>query len=387
VTPGNRSTRHVRAACVSPPAAVPHFRATGTIFLSCTESPCERCWSYKNTVERSETLESSTRAARDKALAYLASIFPSVPATGGRIVIGLAGFLLGALIFGLLAVIEYSAWVLVAPPRPRNAGDACDPPTTADLESTTRPEPILTIAGDGVRLAGLWHPATGPTTARTVLLLHGFAEASAALQALRVATLNRAGWNVAALDLRAYGKSEGLFASFGGREADDVAAWLDALARRFSPGQPLFPVLWGRSMGAAIAVRAAASDRRVRALILESPMVDLDEAMAVWFRRRRAPMPRLLARLATRRAGKLAGVSLTRPRPIDVAPRVRCPVLIVHGSDDTLIPGSEVKRLTTAFPVPPRFIEVPGAGHADVITVGGDTLLEQITRFLREELT
>ena len=187
---------------------------------------------------------------------------------------------------------------------------------------------------------------------------------------------------MAALDLRAYGNSGGSFASFGGREAEDVRAWLDALEAKLSPGQPLLPVLWGRSMGAAISVRAATMESRVRALVLESPMVDLNDAMVVFYRKRRAPMPRLLARLATRRAGKIAGVSLTHPRPLECAPQVRCPVLIIHGSDDTLIPGPEVQRLARAFAVSPRLIEVPGAGHADVITIGENTLLEQVTEFL-----
>ena len=71
------------------------------------------------------------------------------------------------------------------------------------------------------------HPAPAELFAResgngpTVLLLHGFAEASATLQAMRVGTLNHTGWNAAALDLRAYGKSGGSFASFGGREEQD----------------------------------------------------------------------------------------------------------------------------------------------------------------------
>ena len=147
-------------------------------------------------------------------------------------------------------------------------------------------------AADGARLAGLWYPA-GPRepTGGTAILLHGFAEASSDVQAQRVAALNQAGWNVAALDLRGYGPSEGPFASFGGREADDVRTWLDALAERVGPANELLPVLWGRSMGAAIAVRAAALDSRIRALVLESPMVSLDDAMAVWFRKRRAPFP------------------------------------------------------------------------------------------------
>ena len=99
---------------------------------------------------------------------------------------------------------------------------------------------------------------------------------------------------------RGYGRSSGTFASFGGREAGDVRVWLDTLAAWPGRARPLLPVLWGRSMGAAIAVRAAAEDSRIQALVLESPMVDLDLAMAAWFRKRRFPCSHLLARLVTR---------------------------------------------------------------------------------------
>ena len=41
--------------------------------------------------------------------------------TAGRIVISLAGFLLGVIACALLAIVEYGAWALVVPPRPRLA--------------------------------------------------------------------------------------------------------------------------------------------------------------------------------------------------------------------------------------------------------------------------
>ena len=238
-------------------------------------------------------------------------------------------------------------------------------------------------ADDGAKLAALWHPAEGAEpTGRTVILLHGFAEPPGSVQAPRAAFLNRQGWNAAAVDLRGYGRSDGPFASFGGREAGDVRRWIDGLAELLGPTHPIEPVLWGRSMGAAIAIRAAAEDQRIKALVLESPMVDLDAAMAVWFRKRRFPFPSLLARLVTRRAGRIAGVSLTRPGPLDLAPLVRCPVLIVHGAEDTLVTADEARRLAVAFPSPPGFVEVPSAGHADVVAVGGDVILERIASFL-----
>jgi alpha-beta hydrolase superfamily lysophospholipase len=216
-------------------------------------------------------------------------------------------------------------------------------------------------------------------------LLHGFAEASSALEARRAAALNRHGWNVAVLDSRGYGQSGGPFPTFGAHETADIRAWLDLLSARIAridPMVPFHPVLWGRSMGAAIALRTAAAEPRLTALVLESPMVDLDASMALVLKRRKIPFPKLMARLVTRRAGKLAGVPLHSPRPIDSASKVVCPTLILHGTNDTIVTIDEARRLADAFPGAPRWIEVPDARHTDVVDKGGDELLDQIAAYL-----
>ena len=125
------------------------------------------------------------------------------------------------------------------------------------------------------------------------------------------------------------------------------------------PELPFRPVLWGRSMGAAIAMRTAAAEPSLAALVLESPMVDLDVSMALVLKRRRIPFPKLMARLVTRRAGKLAGVPIHKPRPIDSAPKVTCPTLILHGTNDTVVSIDEARRLATAFPAPPTGSKFP----------------------------
>jgi pimeloyl-ACP methyl ester carboxylesterase len=200
-----------------------------------------------------------------------------------------------------------------------------------------------------------------------------------------MAALSRHGWNVAALDSRGYGQSDGPYATFGGREASDVRVWMDRLAecaaRKAAPAV-FRPALWGRSMGTQIALRTAAVDTRVVALVLESPLVDLASAVAVPLRKRRFPMSGLLARLILRRAAKLAGMPLDRPRPIDLAPRVACAVLILHGSGDTLVPAAEARRLAAAFADPPGWIDVKGAGHSDVVDTGGEPLVDQVAAFL-----
>ncbi|HEX3449031.1 MAG TPA: ComEC/Rec2 family competence protein, partial [Isosphaeraceae bacterium] len=229
-------------------------------------------------------------------------------ASAVRFIVGGIGLSLGASTCLVLVVIEFGAWVLVAPPRAMNAdNEEADDSTKIDQ---LRAEPIEIRAADGARLVGRLLPVSAAiATGRTALLLHGFAEASSVLEARRAAALNRHGWNVAVLDSRGYGQSGGAFGTFGGLEAGDIRLWLDLLAERIArtgPGTVLRPVLWGRSMGAAIAMRATALDHRLVALVLESPMVDLEASMAIVLERRRLPCAKLLARLITGRASKLA---------------------------------------------------------------------------------
>lgn len=313
--------------------------------------------------------------------------FSSYGWSGSSTLVAAAGFMLGLVACFVMAVSEWGAWALVVPGRRLGAvgpGSEAAPEGSGAAEPAGREpvEPIEAIARDGTRLAGLWHRAAGAERG-IVLLVHGFAEIRDALRG-RVGLLTRHGWSVARLEMRGYGQSGSGLASFGGREGDDLRAWIDVIAARYGQGPPPPIAAWGRSMGAAIVARAAAEERRIAAVVLESPYDDLAVVVAGWLRRLPLPCRRLLALLIVRRAGRLAGVSLRRPRPLDLARRIGAPALIVHGRDDSLVSPTAVARLAARFPRPPRVIEVAGAGHSDVVDVGGPELIGRVVAFLDE---
>jgi alpha-beta hydrolase superfamily lysophospholipase len=113
-------------------------------------------------------------------------------------------------------------------------------------------------------------------------------------------------------------------------------------------------------------------------------MVDIHASTAAVLRTRRLPFPKLLARLVIRRAAKLVGMPLDRPRPVESAARVECATAFVHGTDDPLVAIAEARRLADAFRSPPRWFDVPGAKHTDVVEMGGDELLDRLAAFLDE---
>ncbi len=292
-----------------------------------------------------------------------------------ELLVGLGGFALGLLAVGTLAIIEWGAWSLVAPGRRHD-------PNRPGVEPWPW-EPIAVAAPDGARLAGAFRAAPD-AHGRTLLVLHGFAEDRAALFDRAQALADR-GWNVALLDARGRGDSGGAFCSFGGREADDLRAWIDLLAVRVGP--TAWFAAWGRSMGAAIALRAAADDPRLRALVLEAGYNDLTPTVAAWLRRLRVPGG--FARPMLWRAGRLAGVSLHRPRPIDLAPQLAVPVSLLHGARDPIAPLADARRLHDALAHgPDRVLDVVAdAAHGDVVTVAGPPVFDRVARFLEQART
>lgn len=277
--------------------------------------------------------------------------------------IAIVGFLVGTLGFAIMAVIEWSAWSLIAPGR----------------RLTPRPvepvpwEQVALTRKDGVTLAGALLPHQPPVD-RLLIILHGFGEDRTAMWG-RAEQMAEEGWDTFVFDSRAQGRSGGETASFGGREVDDLQAWLDRLNAPIGR-----VVLWGRSMGASVALQTAARDPRIGALVLEAPYASLNAAVGSLLTR--SWLPRQFARPILRRASRLAGASVGWPTPLELAPSVTIPILIIHGSNDRLIPMADVKSLANAFPTPAPILEVPNAQHSDVAEMAGAPLYDQLRSFL-----
>ena len=103
--------------------------------------------------------------------------------------------------------------------------------------------------------------------APTVILCHGYQSSRGELLTL-VSALQDHQYNVFVFDFAAHGANDGV-TTFGYREADEVRAAVDALARRNDVDTARFG-LWGYNLGAYAVLREAENDPRVRALVLDS---------------------------------------------------------------------------------------------------------------------
>jgi fermentation-respiration switch protein FrsA (DUF1100 family) len=66
-------------------------------------------------------------------------------------------------------------------------------------------------------------------------------------------------------------------------------------------------------------------------------------------------------------------------RSLDIIPKVKAPILILHGTDDPVIPFALGERLYAAAPEPKRFLRIEGGNHARNLEQGG---LEAVDAFL-----
>src|SRR5262249_24974793 len=61
--------------------------------------------------------------------------------------------------------------------------------------------------------------------------------------------------------------------------------------------------------------------------------------------------------------------------------RVRCPVLIIHGTNDTVIPPWHGQKLWDAANRPKQLVMVPGADHNDLNFVAGASYFQTLQAF------
>jgi fermentation-respiration switch protein FrsA (DUF1100 family) len=181
------------------------------------------------------------------------------------------------------------------------------------------------------------------------------------------------GYGVLAWDFRAHGASGGDFTSIGYYEVLDLKAALGvALAQ---PGVEHVGV-WGGSMGAATAIRAAARYPQIEAVVADSSFDTLDGVFQV-----RVPYP-ILRPFIQFYAEMVTGINLEDVRPVDeigkISPRS---VFLIQGLDDYSIPYESAQRLFEAAGEPKFIWEGAGVGHLTMSAVYAEEYEARVIEF------
>lgn len=243
---------------------------------------------------------------------------------------------------GLTLIIALIGLVAVRAAR-RALGDLHPPRTTSTandfLSGLPGAELVSFAASDGTPLAATF---VAPHNGAAVVLAHGLgSDRTQMLPEARL--LVEHGYGVILFDQRAHGASGGTLSTWGYLEGGDVKAAVDYLQSR-TPLAAGHIGLLGFSVGGTAVVRAAVSDPRVAAVVVEADYGSVgDEFRALYSRF--GPVSQLPALWAIQAAGiDLSQVEVDRMLTA-VQPR---PVLLVYGTHDPAVPPSEAERMARA---------------------------------------
>lgn len=200
----------------------------------------------------------------------------------------------------------------------------------------------------------------------------------------------QAGYNLLLLDMRAQGESGGALTGYGHIERRDLVEWCRLVVERDADARI---ALLGESMGASAAVEAAAErdlPSQVKAVVCDSAYADLwNEAIYMLSRgvngKSISPHPVLdIARVVFR--GRKSGFDIADANAEQAAKGAKVPLLIVHGSDDFMVPSYSARRLAEAAASDHELIKVDGAGHCCASLVNPETYFSAVLGFAQKHL-
>jgi pimeloyl-ACP methyl ester carboxylesterase len=203
----------------------------------------------------------------------------------------------------------------------------------------------IEVNGGRERLNAWWLPAASPDATGSVT---------------RIPCWQRLGFSVLAIDYRGFGKSDGDIPSEASVYEDAQAAWdylkqAMPLRRRY---------IAGHSLGGAIAVEIARQNPDVSGLVLEATFTSVPDMVkeSNW-----GFLP-------------LLGFITQRFDALEKIGEIKTPMLLVHGTQDAIVPAHMSRQLFEAARAPKKLIIVEGGTHHNLNAIA----FEEYRSALRE---
>lgn len=244
---------------------------------------------------------------------------------------------------------------------------------------------VMTLnTAEGIALHCWLIRAPGPPRG-TVIFLHGVSESK--IVGLPIARrLHDVGFNVFLYDSRRHGESGGHFCTYGFYEKHDTTTVINALQAR--KDLQLGNIgLMGTSMGAAVAIQVAATDKRVAAVVAESGFATLRTVFDE-YQKRMIKLPwHYLRNIVIIRSEQLAHFKASAVSPLEAVRYLHVPLFILHGTADNLIKSTYSEQVFRNANEPKQLWLIEGARHNDMAEVGGEEYFRRIVGFFERTLT
>jgi fermentation-respiration switch protein FrsA (DUF1100 family) len=283
-----------------------------------------------------------------------------------RGLIGLGAVAATALSVGYASLqTQQRRWIFQATPTPATLLDpaADGMPQVGGMQNVWI-DHVSAVSNRPIRLHALWAPNDDPA-APALLYLHG-ARRDLQGSVFRIQQLREFGFSVLAIDYRGVGASTDELPSEAGAVEDAAVAWR-WLAQHHGDTRRF---VYGHSLGGAIGVQLAASLADAPAaeapagVILENTFTSIGELFST-FKWGWLPVSLLITQ---------------RFDSISTVPRIKAPLLIVHGAADALVPHRFGQALYEKATAAKRFLLVEGGNHSNTSWRGR----EQMKGALRE---
>jgi uncharacterized protein len=220
-------------------------------------------------------------------------------------------------------------------------------------------EDVRLATSDGTKLHAWWIPQQDAKF--TFLAFHGnagnVADRHSVYEFLRDTPAN-----VLALEYRGYGRSQGKPTEAGFYQDSDAAFAYLVNGRGLDPNTI---ISFGQSLGTAVAAQLAA-EHRVGAVVLEAPFLSATRVarQIFWF---------------------LPGTSLLVYSQFDTQARLQkisAPILIVHCTQDPVLPFRLGQEVYDAAPVPKTFLAIDGYCHEEASAIATAEYHAALRKFL-----
>ncbi|NEQ43473.1 MAG: alpha/beta hydrolase [Leptolyngbya sp. SIOISBB] len=237
----------------------------------------------------------------------------------------------------------------------------------------------ISVGGSGDRLHGWWLPATAEkvtilpdepaqvlSSPKVMLYFVGVGRNIGDYNYLaRVSAFRQLGFSVLVLDYRGYGRSRGAFPNEAQLYEDAQAAWQYLRHDRQIPTEQI--VIYGESLGGAIALDLAIQQPDAAGLIMQSSFTSMTDAV------RHKAFTRLLP---------IDQVLTERFESLEKIGSLNIPVLFLHGEADSVVPQVMSRRLYEAAPHPKQLFLIPEADHVSIYQPGDASYLRAIATFV-----
>ncbi|WP_353931316.1 alpha/beta hydrolase [Okeanomitos corallinicola TIOX110] len=194
-----------------------------------------------------------------------------------------------------------------------------------------------------------------PTAKYTIMYIHGNAEDLGSVRST-LEKIRDLGFSVFAYDYRGYGTSEGTPTETSAYE--DIETAYNYLIQELQITSEKI-IVFGRSVGGGSAVDLAVR-KPVGGLVLESAFTSAFRVVV--------PVPILPFDIFNN---------------IDKIQKVKCPVLIMHGKQDEIVPFQHGKKLFASVKSPKLYLWVDSAKHNDFDLVAGDKYGQTLRDFVQ----